>query len=139
MENSKELKPCPCCGGKAEQGTTSLADTYSDYEQIECTVCGLAIPLVIDGDMKGGIKRWNTRHDDAAIRKECADMAVEKFWYELHEEADNQYDRRVELLGPVETAEDASYRKTLYDGWSAWLLAKRIVINRHAAIEGGEN
>ena len=76
MENSKELKPCPCCGGKAEQGTTSLADTYSDYEQIECTVCGLAIPLVIDGDMKGGIKRWNTRHDDAAIRKECADRAV---------------------------------------------------------------
>ena len=76
---------------------------------------------------------------DAAIRKECADRAAEKFWHELHEEAENQYDRRVELLGPVETAEDASYRKTLYDGWSAWLLAKRIVINRHAEIEGKEN
>lgn len=90
--------------------------------------------------MCGGHK-WvaEAMFDDAAICKECADRAMEKFWHELHEEAENQYDRRVELLGPVETAEDASYRKTLYDGWSAWLLAKRIVINRHAAIEGGES
>ena len=55
---------------------------------------------------------------------------VDRFWEELHEEAEKQYDRRLELLGPIETADDAAFRKTLHDGWSAWLMAKRIVYNR---------
>lgn len=57
-----------------------------------------------------------------------------KFWDELHAEAEVQYDRRLNLLGPIETLDDAAFRKTLGDGWSAWLLAKRIIENRRAAI-----
>ena len=57
-----------------------------------------------------------------AIRRE--------FWDELRAEAETQYDRRLELLGPIETLDDAAFRKTLGDGWSAWLLAKKIIDNR---------
>jgi hypothetical protein len=62
--------------------------------------------------------------DPEAIRRE--------FWDELHAEAETQYDRRLELLGPIETLDDAAFRKTLADGWSAWLLARRIIENRKA-------
>jgi len=62
--------------------------------------------------------------DPDAIRRE--------FWDELHAEAETQYDRRLELLGPIETLDDAAFRKTLGDGWSAWLLAKKIIENRRA-------
>lgn len=62
--------------------------------------------------------------DTKAIRRE--------FWNELHAMASVQYDRRLELLGPIETLDDAAFRKTLGDGWSAWLLARRIIENRKA-------
>ena len=146
MENSKELKPCPFCGGPAERVNIDPTDEHEPNcggSYIFCPSC-LACSKVVFGEKIGLEEAWNMRttHDralealDAAIRKEYADRAVEKFWRELHAEAENQYDRRVELLGPVETAEDASYRKTLHDGWSSWLLAKRLVINRRDAIEG---
>ena len=60
--------------------------------------------------------------------------ALREFWTELHAEAEVQFDRRKELLGPIETADDAAFRKMLRDGWSAWMLAKKIVENRHDAI-----
>ena len=62
--------------------------------------------------------------DPDAIRRE--------FWDELHAEAETQYDRRLELLGPIETLDDAAFRKTLADGWSAWLLARRKIEYRKA-------
>lgn len=62
------------------------------------------------------------------------EQALGEFWAELHAEAEVQFDRRVELLGPIETADDAAFRKALSDGWSAWLLAKKIIDNRHNAI-----
>jgi len=68
--------------------------------------------------------------DPDAIRRE--------FWDELHAEAETQYDRRLELLGPIETLDDAAFRKTLGDGWSAWLLAKKIIENRRASILSAE-
>jgi len=68
--------------------------------------------------------------DPESIRRE--------FWDELHAEAETQYDRRLELLGPIETLDDAAFRKTLGDGWSAWLLAKKIIENRRAAILSAE-
>ena len=68
--------------------------------------------------------------DPEAIRRE--------FWDELRAEAETQYDRRLELLGPIETLDDAAFRKTLGDGWSAWLLAKKIIENRRSAILSAE-
>jgi len=67
-----------------------------------------------------------------------SDAIRRKFWDELHAEAETQYDRRLELLGPIETLDDAAFRKTLGDGWSAWLLAKKIIENRRAAILSAE-
>ena len=60
--------------------------------------------------------------------------AISVFWDALHDEADAQYDRRLELLGPIITADDAAFRKTLRDGWSSWILAKKIIDNRRDAI-----
>ena len=74
----------------------------------------------------------------AEAKAEALREAVELFWKELHEEAEKQYDRCLELLGPIETSDDAAFRKTLHDGWSAWLLAKRIVANRRATILADE-
>ena len=68
--------------------------------------------------------------DPEAIKRE--------FWDELHAEAEMQYDRRLNLLGPIETLDDAAFRKTLGDGWSAWLLAKKIIENRRSAILSAE-
>ena len=76
---------------------------------------------------------WNCARIRAEAKAEAISEAVELFWKELHEEAEKQYDRRLELLGPIETPDDAAFRKTLHDGWSAWLLAKRIVTNRHVS------
>ena len=45
MIDNKEIKNCPCCGGKAVINTTSLPDSYSDHYQIECTNCGLSMPI----------------------------------------------------------------------------------------------
>lgn len=73
--------------------------------------------------MKDAVANRNNR-DPEAIRRE--------FWDDLHTEAKTQYDRRLELLDPIETLDDAAFRKTLADGWSAWLLAKRIIENRKA-------
>jgi Lar family restriction alleviation protein len=58
---SDDIKNCPCCGGKAIICMTSLTDNYSYYAQIECTECGLSIPLRDDG-----IKKWNRRVQELA-------------------------------------------------------------------------
>ena len=57
----KEIKNCPCCGGKSLIGE----DTSGDYMQnwtwwIECTVCSLFIERQYDIDV---IKAWNLRVD----------------------------------------------------------------------------
>lgn len=62
------------------------------------------------------------------------DDAIRCFWSEVRKEAETHCDRRVELLGPIETCDDAAMRKNLLDGWSAWLLSKHVVDNRRAAI-----
>lgn len=67
-----------------------------------------------------------------AIRTE----AVLSFWKELQFEAGAICDERERLLGPIKTSDDAAFRKTLGDGWSAWLLARHIINDRHIKIEG---
>lgn len=119
-----KLKPCPFCGGEA----------YFDkddhgWQWIECGKCHVATSqrASLMEDCKPLLaEAWNARSsiDSEAIRR--------KFWDELRSEAETQYDRRLELLGPIETLDDATFRKTLGDGWSAWLLAKRIIENRKA-------
>jgi len=56
----EKLLPCPCCGGKAEINYTSLPDSYSDYEQVGCTNCGVSVPLWNNGE-QNGVEKWNTR------------------------------------------------------------------------------
>jgi len=66
---SEELKPCPCCGKSAIETMTCLIDSNSDYAVIECTGCGLSVPLWNDGE-KNGIKLWNTRPETKPLTVE---------------------------------------------------------------------
>jgi len=64
------------------------------------------------------------KEHDEAIRRE--------FWNELHSEAEAQYDHRHDVLRPVKTYAQSMIVHTMDDGWSAWLLARRIIENRKA-------
>jgi len=63
--------------------------------------------------------------DSEAIRRE--------FWDELHAEAEAQYDHRHDVLRPVKTYAQSMIVHTMDDGWSAWLLAKKIIDDRREA------
>lgn len=76
------------------------------------------------------LKVFVSTYDDA-IRRE--------FWNELYAEAEVQFDCRHDTFRPVDTYEKSMIVKTLNDGWSAWLLAKKIIDNRRAAIIGRED
>jgi len=80
---------------------------------------------------------------DEITRGAITDIALKKqeskeYWEAIHAEAESIIDRRVETLGSIECADDANHRKDMLDGWSAWLLAKRVVDNRRAAIAESE-
>ena len=63
MIDNKEIKNCPCCGGKAVINITSLPDSYSDHYQIECTNCGLSMPIWDYTEKDKIIKQWNRREN----------------------------------------------------------------------------
>lgn len=115
---------CPHCNGN---GYTAEHDPSSGAHDGEGNCLG-SCPVAVQCETclgTGKLACYKPKH--------CDD--VESFWNKLHQESEKQYDKRLELLGPIETEDDAAFRKTLHDGWSAWLLAKRIVLNKIAATE----
>ena len=80
MDDTKikeELKPCPLCGGVVVFNTTSLPDVYSDHEQVECTKCGLSIPIW--GDKPEVLIKWNTRTAERLAKIEGLEIAKQMF------------------------------------------------------------
>lgn len=71
---SQNLKPCPCCGEKAEYEAQQLEDRT--WLMIDCTVCWLEISeyvyyndprrTIIDIKKKM-FDMWNTRHQEERI------------------------------------------------------------------------
>lgn len=134
-ERDDELKPCPCCGGKASIGN-SEPDGSGGYF-VECDDCGVTTPLIYN--MMGTVRRelldkWNRR----VVRPESGRIEVEEQWgrqqrIELLELALEQYAMRpgkdgeiarIALNGkaPVSARPlpcDASMRvaEKLEDGW----------------------
>lgn len=51
------LKPCPCCGNKAEV----IYDSFNVY-RVECPVCGIATPR--KARMETAIAIWNRREQE---------------------------------------------------------------------------
>lgn len=58
METKNELKPCPCCGGKAEMDIEYIG--HDAFPMIQCQFCGLK--LVWYSKEEGVlIEKWNAR------------------------------------------------------------------------------
>lgn len=64
--NKHELKPCPCCGGKAELG---YHDPYDGYQGnlgryfVTCTACGLETPRTFKRKAEA-VEVWNRRVEE---------------------------------------------------------------------------
>jgi len=75
MSDAK-LKPCPFCGGEAENKTEQLSEVYSYANQvtISCKSCGCSRVAMGDRSKRGyadnsttevrALSAWNNRHDD---------------------------------------------------------------------------
>lgn len=57
-----DLKPCPCCGHRAELCTEST--DYGDWHTIECVNCGL---MIEGSDKQKVIDAWQRRRTDGMI------------------------------------------------------------------------
>lgn len=61
------LKPCPFCGGQAEQRTHQLYDGYQGEGltyQVHCTECEAQ---VIAPGVTAAIDKWNHRHEEDTL------------------------------------------------------------------------
>ena len=71
-----KLKPCPFCGGEAENKNEQLSEVYSYANQvtISCKSCGCSRVAMGDRSKRGyadnsttevrALSAWNNRHDD---------------------------------------------------------------------------
>ena len=78
MENKEELKPCPCCKGKASIGMPAPHYRYGDEQDgwevdLSCDVCGLGMSKGFRDIAEFNIIRdkllslWNTRQPDTEL------------------------------------------------------------------------
>lgn len=67
-----DLKPCPCCGGKAKVSTVRpfimIKKYHNRYVTAGCTQCGLCTSLFY-ADNKTGSPLRNAAHEEEAMRK----------------------------------------------------------------------
>jgi len=95
------------------------------YKQAEETAIGWSSWSPNEAYKEGfetGVDKALSAIDPEAIKRE--------FWDELHAEAEAQFDHRHDVLRPVKTYVKSMIVHTMDDGWSAWLLAHRIIDNR---------
>lgn len=67
---SEELKPCPFCGGSAQE---SFAD-FHDGGHVKCSECGVTGP-VWSNDTQDAVNAWNIRASNTLTEEQAARIA----------------------------------------------------------------
>lgn len=71
----EELKPCPFCGGEAEEWEVSTYSIDSSYDMFGCRSCGIGFDTGKDAE---NVKLWNTRPEADTSQVRCAECTCEK-------------------------------------------------------------
>ena len=112
MENKEELKPCPCCKGKASIGMPAPHYRYGDEQDgwevdLSCDVCGLGMSKGFRDIAEFNIIRdkllslWNTRQPDTELVKFARKVIGANCWgYDSMDGLDIQ--ELAEVLGLLE-------------------------------------
>lgn len=66
----EELKPCPFCGGNAQEGF----DDFHHGGHVKCVECGVTGP-VWSNDTQDAINAWNKRTSNTLIEEQAARIA----------------------------------------------------------------
>ena len=90
-----DLKPCPCCGHRAE--LREERTDYGDWFTIECLGCGL---MIDGGDKQAVIDAWQRRRTDGMIAWLDAEIQKreESIWFNVRSQASTLRDCKKQLL-----------------------------------------